>query len=282
MRSVLIKGIDPQQQILTLPSAFLQASSGETPAIIGSRMAQNSGIAEGDYVTLQWRDRQGTIDARDIQVVRIFSTSVQSIDNNQIWVPLPDLQEMTRLDGEATIVAVRTNTSQPPLVSGWVFQTQEELLKDIRELVKAKSLGSSIIYTLLIMLAMLAIFDTQVLSIFRRRKEIGTLMALGMTRGKVVQLFTLEGALHGVLAAVVATLYGIPLLTYLSREGWHLPSNTDSYGFAIGETLFPVYGAGLVVGTTFLVLVVTTVVSYLPTRRISHLKPTDALRGRTA
>ena len=78
----------------------------------------------------------------------------------------------------------------------------------------------------------------------------------------------------------VAALYGIPLLTYLARVGWALPPMTDRYGFAIGETLFPVFGAALVIGTTLLVLAVTTIVSFLPTRRISHLKPTDALRGR--
>jgi len=40
------------------------------------------------------------------------------------------------------------------------------------------------------------------------------------------------------------------------------------------------YSAGLVAATTFLVLVITTIVSYLPTRKIAKLKPTDALRGR--
>jgi ABC-type antimicrobial peptide transport system permease subunit len=49
---------------------------------------------------------------------------------------------------------------------------------------------------------------------------------------------------------------------------------------ALGDKLFPVYGAGLVLGTALLVLTVTTVVSFLPTRRISKMKPTDALRGR--
>jgi putative ABC transport system permease protein len=186
------------------------------------------------------------------------------------------------LEGEATISAVREGLSPVPAADGWSFKSVDDLLKDVRELVRAKTLGSMVVYVLLILLAMLAIFDTQVLSIFRRRREIGTLMALGMTRAKVIQLFTLEGALHGVLAAAVAALYGIPLLAYLAREGWELPTNTDSYGFAIGETLFPVFGAGLVMGTTLLVLVVTTIVSYLPTRRISQLKPTDALRGRTA
>jgi ABC-type lipoprotein release transport system permease subunit len=105
-------------------------------------------------------------------------------------------------------------------------------------------------------------------------------MALGFTRGKVIGLFTLEGALNGVLAALVAAVYGIPLLSWMARTGWALPGDTDSYGFAIGERLFPSYGAGLVAGTTLIVLLTTAVVSFLPTRRVAKLKPTDALRGR--
>jgi putative ABC transport system permease protein len=165
-------------------------------------------------------------------------------------------------------------------VSGWVFRDLDFLLSDIKQLVQMKSAGATILYVVLIVLAMLAIFDTQVLSIFRRKKEMGTLMALGFTRGRVIRLFTLEGALHGVLAALVAALYGIPFLTWFAGHGWTLPEGMDSYGFAIGEKLFPVYSVGLVVATTLLVLVITTIVSFLPTRRIAKLKPTDALRGR--
>jgi predicted lysophospholipase L1 biosynthesis ABC-type transport system permease subunit len=51
---------------------------------------------------------------------------------------------------------------------------------------------------------MLAIFDTQVLSVFRRQKEIGTYIALGYTRKEVVTLFTVEGSMHAVLAALLA------------------------------------------------------------------------------
>ena len=59
-----------------------------------------------------------------------------------------------------------------------------------------------------------------------------------------------------------------------------MPELMDQYGMAIGEKLYPIYGATLVVGTTILVLIVVTVVSYLPTRRIARLNPTDALRGK--
>jgi len=107
-------------------------------------------------------------------------------------------------------------------------------------------------------------------------------MAMGFTRAKVIRLFTIEGAMHAVLAALVAALYGIPFLTWFAKTGWPLPESMDSYGFAIGEKIFPVYSAGLVVGTTLLILVVTTLVSFLPTRKIAKLKPTDALRGKTS
>ncbi len=74
-------------------------------------------------------------------------------------------------------------------------------------------------YIILLSLSMLAIFDTQVLSIFRRQKEIGTYIALGMTRGQVVGLFTIEGSLNSVLAGLLAALYGIPFLLFQAKTG---------------------------------------------------------------
>ncbi|NOZ62208.1 MAG: ABC transporter permease [Calditrichaeota bacterium] len=277
---VLLKGIDPRQSILDLPTQFLADSSEELTAIIGSRMAKMAHLQEGDYVTVQWRDINGTFDAREVRIEKIFKTPVQSIDNNQLWFSLPVLQKLTGMTDQATLVTVSQDCEKIPVVEGWKFQTTEVLLADLTELIRAKSVGASILYVVLLFLAMLGIFDTQVLSIFRRRKEIGTLMALGMTRPKVIQLFTLEGAIHSVLAALVAAIYGIPLLIYTAKKGWALPQNTDDYGFAIGDKLFPVYGIGLILGTTILIFVVTTIVSYLPTRKIAKLNPTDALRGK--
>ena len=143
-----------------------------------------------------------------------------------------------------------------------------------------KSIGGYILFIILISLAMLAIFDTQVLSIFRRQKEIGTHIALGMTQGQVITLFTVEGAMHSILAAILAAIYGFPLLAYQASVGWTMPGGTDDYGLTIAETIYPAYSVGLVLGTTLTVLITTTIVSYLPTRRISKMKPTDAIRGK--
>ncbi|MFO7980334.1 MAG: FtsX-like permease family protein [Candidatus Aminicenantes bacterium] len=282
MMTLLIKGISPDQKIISLPSHFLNKETDDIPAVIGTRMSENTGLRVGDSVTLRWRDANGTFDARDATIAQVMRTMVQSIDQGQIWVPLEKLRELSRMEGEATLLIVDKDTTDPPQVSGWEFKSLDFLLQDIKQLVKTKTAGGSIFYIILLLLAMLAIFDTQVLSIFRRRKEIGTLMAMGFTRAKVIWLFTIEGAMHAVLAALVAALYGIPFLAWFAKTGFALPESTDSFGFALGEKIFPAYSAGLVIGTTVLVLVITTIVSFLPTRKIAKLKPTDALRGKSS
>ena len=135
-------------------------------------------------------------------------------------------------------------------------------------------------YGLLLFMGLLAIFDTQVLAIWRRRKEIGMLMALGMERGKVIGLFTFEGALHGLLALIVGAIYGIPILALTMSRGLSMPEMATNVGVAVPQVLYPSYGLRLLVGTTLLVLVTVTTVSFLPASKIAKLKPTDALRGK--
>ncbi|UCD93514.1 MAG: ABC transporter permease, partial [Candidatus Zixiibacteriota bacterium] len=183
IRPVLLKGIDPRQTVVAIPSHVLDAGDEGLPALIGGRMAKNTGLKQGDYVTVQWRDAAGTFDARDARIVHIMKTTVQSVDNGQVWLPLAGLQEMTLATGEATLVIVGKDVKETPVVPGWIFKDRDALLKNVRDMIESKMIGRAIIYFILLFLARLAIFDTQVLSIFRRRKEIGTMMALGFTRG---------------------------------------------------------------------------------------------------
>jgi ABC-type lipoprotein release transport system permease subunit len=280
LHTIQMKGIDPAQSVVNLPTQFLDQEGEELPALIGTRMAKNTGLEVGDSVTVRWRDAKGTFDARDVKIVQIMKTMVPTVDQAQIWVPLDKLQSLIGMENEASLVIFAKDTEEFPQASGWIHKDMDFLLKDINYLVKTKKVGGSVVFMILLALAMLAIFNTQVLSIFRRRKEMGTLMSMGMTRGRLIRLFTLEGAMHSVLAVVVAAIYGTPLLLWSAKKGMAMPEAVDDYGIALGEVLLPVYGAGLIIGTTILILVVTTIVSFMPTRKIAKLKPTDALRGK--
>jgi ABC-type lipoprotein release transport system permease subunit len=234
----------------------------------------------GDTATIRWRDANGTFDAADARVVRIMKTNVPSVDQGQIWVPLDRLQQMMQLPGEATIIVMGQDTKDNGPQEGFVFRDRKYLTKDFEDMMQVEKFSGYIMYVILLSLALLAIFDTQILAIFRRRKEIGTMIALGMTRGAVIRLFTMEGAMHGILAAFVAAIYGVPLLIMQASWGIPMPDMTDNYGLAISDRIFPIYSAGLIIGTTCVIMVVVTIVSFIPARTISHLNPTDAIKGK--
>ncbi len=280
IQSILLKGITENQQAIDIPTMSLKDGSIEIPGIIGKRMAESNKIKTGDLITLRWRDKDGTFDAADVRIKAIFNTNVPTVDAGQIWIPLSRMQSMLGVPGAATIL-IRGKSDWPAFTSGdWIVKDLKVLTADIDQIIKTKSISSAVLYLILLMLAMLAIFDTQVLSIFRRQREIGTQIALGMTRGQVVRLFTVEGAMNAVLAAGVAAVYGIPFLASQAKYGIPMPQATDSMGLAIAEKIFPVYSIGLVFATIAFVLITATIVSYIPSSRISRMNPTDAIKGK--
>jgi putative ABC transport system permease protein len=281
LQSIMIKGIDPKQNLFLLPAHRLDTVIADAiPAIIGSVMARNLKLAVGDRVMIQWRDAGGTFDASEIYITSVFSANVPAVDQGQIYISLDRLRSMLNLEGEATILTYRDSEVARPDAEGWVHKSKAELTKSVDDLIKVKSAGTSILYFILILLAMLAIFDTQVLSIFRRQKEIGTYIALGYTRREVVGLFTVEGTMYSVLAALLSAAYGIPFLAWQAKVGWTMPMDTSEFGMAIAQTLYPVYSAGLVITTVLIIMLVTAIVSYWPSRRIARMNPTEALRGK--
>jgi putative ABC transport system permease protein len=276
MESVLLKGIDPGQKILKMPVSKLK-SKDKYCGIIGQRMAKASKLKEGDMVLIRWRDKNGTFDAREIRIAGVFDCNVPSVDNGQIWLPLDVLQEMTEMKDEATLIVTSKEYNSGD-IDGWKFKDLKFLLSDLDNIVKTKKSGGFVIQFMLLFIALLAIFDTQVLSIFRRQKEIGTYIALGMTRLQVVGIFTFEGAAHSILAAILGALWGIPLLLYINTIG--IRFGVSDMGITISDILYPYYGAGLIIGTIIIVVLSATVVSYIPARRISKMNPTDALKGK--
>ena len=281
MQSVFIKGVDPNQTVIELPTSYLNADIDAIPAILGSNMAKNNKLEVGDYITVRWRDTKGTFDATEAKIVHIFNVDVPTVDGGILWIPIEKHREMVQLPNEASIFVTGKDVGSIGTLAGFTFKNNDFLLQDFRDMIKMKNVGGYIMFLFLLSLALVAIFDTQVLSIFRRQKEIGTHVALGMTQGQVVKLFTIEGAMHAVLAAILGAIYGIPLLAWQAQVGYKMPvDSTEEFGMALAETIYPVYSIGLITATVLIVFIVTTIVSYLPTRRISKLKPTDAIRGK--
>ena len=280
---VIMKGIIPEQNIVNMPTQMLAGHEEVTiPVMIGRGMAKDAKLEVGDAFTIRWLDANRTYDADEGTVVHIMDTENFKLDMGHIWVPLDKAQEMLDMKKEATYV---TYTKGLPIVENkgdWIPRDVTYLIRDMEALIEADEPNAAIFYIILLCFAGMGIFNAQVLSIFRRGKEIGTLMALGMTRARVVGLFTLEGGLNALLAAIMTVILFGPLLWYFGANGiWlGIDYSDGSMGLIVEKYLIPVYSVGLVVTTTIVVSIIVLIVSYLPSRRIARMKPTDALRGK--
>ena len=280
---VIMKGITPDQNIVNMPTQMLANNDEVTiPVLIGQGMANDSKLEVGDSFTIRWLDADRTYDADEGIVVHIMDTENFKLDMGHIWVPLEKAQTMLAMEGEATYVTYAEGLSIVENKGNWIPRDVKYLIRDMEALIEADEPNAAIMYIILLCFAGMGIFNAQVLSIFRRGKEIGTLMALGMTRARVVGLFTLEGGLNALLAAIMTIILFGPVLWYFGVNGiWLGVDYSDgAMGLIVEKYLIPVYSVGLVVTTTIVVSIIVLIVSYLPSRRIARMKPTDALRGK--
>lgn len=274
-RNIVIKGIEIDQDILKFPTEYLKNNSNEI--VLGHRMANKLGLKTGDSVTLRWRNQYGSFAANDFVVSHIFKTTIQRLDMGVVWVGIDLLRDMLEVGKEVTYITFKGNA--PKLGEGWVNKTQDDLLAEFRAIFATELAGGVFLYVLLIFLAMIAVFDTQVLALFKRRKEVGMMMAMGMPRKQIVSIFTLEGLLSGILAGLLSLVWGTPLLAKFAETGMKLPESMNDYGMdGILGAMYPQYNIGIILMTFFIVMIILLLVSYLPVRKISKLNPVEILK----
>ena len=125
------------------------------------------------------------------------------------------------------------------------------------------------------LIIVLSIANTMTRTVLERTGEIGTLLALGNKRGKILRLFVTEGFIIGLLGGLMGIILGGILAAIISGIGIPMPPAPGmSRGFS-GEIRITL---GLIT-TAFLIAVFTTVLASLyPAWKASRLSIVDALR----
>lgn len=280
LQNIILQGLPKNQSLLSIPTGkFTTEKEGVIPVVIGKRMAKTANLKVGDMTTLRWRDKDGTFDAAQVLVADIFKTNVPEADMGILWLDIGKLYEMTGLSGEASYL-VLNNAEYHKDIPSWNYISKETLLEPVEAMVAAESIVAYLIFLILTGLAALAIYDTQVLSIFRRQKEIGTFIALGMTRKQVVHMFTIEGTSLSLFGVTLAAIVGVPLGLWLKSTGVSFGQATEAMNINMAQTIYPVFGTSLILGTVIIIAGMSALVSYIPARKIARMEPTLALKGK--
>ncbi len=281
MAPVSVKGISLDQHLLKIPTQELASKDDYyIPAMIGGVMARNSRLQVGDIVTMRIKDTHGSFNALDLKIVHIMNTPVPTTDAGQIWIDISILQEIKDLPGAATLVVVDQELVDKSFTD-WKFMDTDTLLADFYKVMETEQGSQVILYALLLFLAMIAVFDTQILALFKRRKEIGTLSALGMTKNQIILLFTTEGVLYSFFSVFFTAVLGFPLFWYFAVYGYKMPAGFEDFGIAgLSDALRFTYPLPMVLRIIVFVIILTAITSWIPAARIAKTKITDALRGK--
>lgn len=277
---VQLRGMEMQQTLLDLPLNKLEEWQAPVddviPIIIGKQMAGKSHLHIGDGVVLRWRDRFGAVDALDARVVDVVPLINPRVDEGVVWMRLDHLRQITLRKGEVSWVAVKEFQGS---IANTEFQEPKILLKDILDLIEQDRRYAVIIWAILIFLAGISVFNTQFLNIFKRQREIGTLMAFGMPPGRVVGLFAMEGSLAAFSAVIVALVLGTIIFAWFQSVGLDVSHLAESQ-IPIRENIFLKIKPFEVVFSMLIIVAIMILVAWAPVRKISRVDPTQALRGR--
>lgn len=277
---VQIRGISMEQSLLKLPLDNLKKYSNNfddlIPVVVGAKMAKKAHLKKHNTLILKWRDKSGAVDAKDIIIVDVVDILNPRVDDGVIWLRLDHLRAMTDREGEVSWVAVRNDIGP---VAGSKFQPVELLMADLLALLRQDRMNSKILWAILMTLVCISVFNTQMLNIFKRQKEIGTLMALGMDSTRIVRTFTLEGGFAAVWALLVAVVLGLPFFIWFQGIGFDVSHLSEST-LPIRETIYPAYQLAEIIYSLIIVFVLIVISAWLPVKKITRLDPTLALRGR--
>lgn len=137
--------------------------------------------------------------------------------------------------------------------------------------------GLNLFALIALFVAGVGITNTLVTSVIERTHEIGVLRAVGATRGQIVALFLLEGAIIGLLGAALGLALAWGLALWADEWVRGLIAGQMDGQKMLSTTIF-VFPAWLWASSVLFAAGVTTLAAVYPARRASRIHPIEALR----
>ncbi|MBM4256146.1 MAG: ABC transporter permease [Deltaproteobacteria bacterium] len=276
-KSITIYGIDPEPyvQVTKLDEKIVTGSLDLNPddAIIGIELAKDLGVGVGDKVYLKTARSTGSA----FNIRGIYDIGNRDANRRLVYVNLRTGQAILDLAGGASSldIAVKDVFTAEKIASTLRQRTDQKVEsweQTNRELYTAlanQTIMTRIVRTFVAVIVAIGITSVLVVSVVQKQKEIGILRAIGASRGDILRVFLIQGAVIGVIGAIVGCVVGTGLMALGSRV----------LRAADGSTLFQVqFSPELYASAALVALVFGLLAATVPARRAAGLDPAKAIR----
>jgi len=276
-KSVTITGIVPAPYVAVtrldekIVAGDLRLNPGD--AVIGIELARDLGITLGDKLRLSTPTSAG--DA--YQVRALYDLGQRNLNRAYAYVTLPTAQALLNLPGGVSSVelsvedlfgaeqlAARLQARMPHEVESWMKANSQ-----LRTALNNQTVMTLLVRFFLALVVAIGVASVLIVSVVQKTREIGILRAMGASRGRILRVFLLQGAMIGAAGAVLGSALGYGLTSVMSqvlRADDGAPLFVAQFNLAL--YLYTVTGA----------VVLGLAAAVMPARRAAQLDPAQAIR----
>ena len=263
-------------------------------ANIGSPLAKRLNIGLGDDAIFTANDYKGEVISLSVKITGIFKTHTQTTDTSIIVLPIKRLRQDLNFPGDTSLfLAIYTHkisqidpllatlkNDHPPAI-GRYFHWRETL-PDMASFVTVDRIGY---YALIIVVGLVVasgIFSCMIMNVMERRKEIATMMAVGLSPMGLMLSIAIESAMISIMGTLLGLLLVGPFYYYLHYIGIDMtPILSDQVslgGIGVGQYLVKAD----ITQRSFVVILVlgsllATIAALGPALKAARTSPADAL-----
>lgn len=298
---VTINGIDTtgEKSISDLYTKLIDGSYFDTklkyPIVIGNKLAEKLKVKIKSKVVVTIQDANGNITYGAFKVVGIFKTFDTTFDQANVFVLANDLASLISFDENQTseIAVLLTHNDYTDSVAAKISKMFSNDIKEgnlvvrtwseinpILKMLNEMTIQFTMIFVVIILVALsFGIINTMLMAIMERVREIGMLMAIGMSKAKVFLMIMLETIFLSLTGGVLGLFISWVLISITNITGINLSSVAEGLN-SIGYSSFirPELGIFFYFFIASLVILTAMFASIFPARKALKLKPSEAIR----
>ena len=264
--------------------------NGKKEIAATTRLLSRLGLSVGDRVTLMVRTTTSSTNAATFDITGEIAFSSADLNADTVIVPLDVLSRLCRMEKGALEILVTCDGNED----------EEKYLSTIKEALDAENLridywkDSSMAYSfiplfdttyaivelLFFLISSTLIFNTTMMCVLERKKEIGTMIAFGFRRSTVIIQFVIEAAIISLFGTLAAGVAGAATLALIDSVGLDLNAlgGEAVQGWNFSNMLYPEIGLPMLAAITATGLAVAVLAAFLASYRIRKIEVANALR----
>lgn len=258
--------------------------------LVGKKLVEKLKLKIGSKIVLTTVDTASNLIAGAFSIIGIFQSANAPLDEVTIYTNINDLRAMIGLSDEIHEVAIllksdsALETTQKILASSNQHLAVEpwQTLSPETDLMAGTFNTYSFIILSIIMIALsFGIMNTMMMSVLERKHETGMMMALGMSKNKLLLLILLETCLLS-LGGIPFAIAGAWLtIAYYGKKGLDFSGSgqemMQSFGFE--TAIYPIFPSAAIPGILLIVSVTALISSLLPIWKSLQMNPVNALQN---